>query len=176
MNVAPMSAESQLGEAHLHPHHYFLKPPPHPPLPHLLLNRPLLLPPLHPLHARLQVAREPTGPFQSPFGCMRRYTAHSLLITLILTNIRQDDIPAMQSRAFADEGLLLKLGKFTAELRMAGLNILTSKIEVFFRGNWTAINADSPFPVKKGSVIALRCKGVTRMLNWEIDSKFIENS
>jgi hypothetical protein len=81
----------------------------------------------------------------------------------------------MQLHAFANEGLLLKLGKFTAGLCMARLNILTSKIEVFFHGNWTAINADSPFPVKKGSVVALSCKGVTRMLNWEIDSKFIEN-
>ena len=81
----------------------------------------------------------------------------------------------MESRAFADEGLVLKLGNFTAELRMAGLNLLTSKIEVFFRGNWVAINADSPFPVKKGSVVALRRKGVTRMRNWEIDSMFIQD-
>jgi hypothetical protein len=105
---------------------------------------------------------------------MRRYIL-LLFIAPLLTNVLQDDLPPMQSRAFADEGLVLKLGNFTAELRMAGLNLSTSKIEVFFRGNWTAINADSPFPVKKGSVIALRREGITRMHNWEIDSKFIQD-
>jgi hypothetical protein len=65
------------------------------------------------------------------------------------------------------------LDRFAIELRTGGLDISSMQVEVFFKGDWNAIGVDTPFPVRKGSVISLRRKGVTRMMNWEIDSKFI---
>jgi hypothetical protein len=90
-------------------------------------------------------------------------------------NTPQDGERPRRVLAFADKGFILTLSDYRMDLGAVGLELGVSGtiLEVYRNGKWVMVSSDTPIPITKGGILAIRAEGVTDVYNWDIDKKFI---